>query len=91
MKKTLNSWIIKTEDYDRNRKYNKQKKENKPEPNFNVYVWPDCSRVHEHYYDPAKGIEKTYHDDFPKYKLEKIVCVECDGKSLDGDNKTSIE
>ena len=38
-----------------------------------------------------KGIEKTYHDDFPKYKLKKIVCVECDGKPLDGDNKTSIE
>ena len=80
MKKTLNSWIIKTEDYDRNRKYNKQKKEIRPEPNFKVYVCPNCSRVHEHYYDPAKGIEKTYHDDFPKYKLEKIVCVECDGQ-----------
>ena len=90
MKKTLNSWTVRTEDYDRNRKYT-SKKQNKPETNFNVYVCPNCSRVHEHYYDPAKGIEKTYHDDFPKYKLEKIVCVECDGKPLDGNNKTSIE
>ena len=79
MKETPNSRIITTNNYDRDRKQQEKRKQNRPETNFNVFVCPECSRVHEHYYDPAKGIEKTYHDDFPKYKLSKVICVECDG------------
>ena len=79
MKETPNSWIIKNHDYDRNRRHQIKKKNENPDARFNVFVCPECNRVHEHYYNPAKGIEKTYHDNFPKYKLKKIVCVECDG------------
>ena len=79
MKETPNSWYIKTENYDRNKKYKEKKNELKPEPNFNVFVCPNCSRVHEHYYEPSKGVGRTYHEDFPKYRLKKVVCVECDG------------
>ena len=89
MKKTLNSWIIKTEDYDKNRRYNKKKKDSKPEPNFKVYVCPNCSRVHEHVFFNGLGKETIFHDDFPKYKLEKESCVECDGESLGGNSETS--
>tara|TARA_Y100000310_G_C20375300_1_gene665461 strand:+ start:416 stop:658 length:243 start_codon:yes stop_codon:yes gene_type:complete len=80
LKETPNSWIITTNNYDRDRKQQEKRKQNKPETNFNVFVCPECSRVHEHYYDPASGIEKTFHDDFPKYKLKRIACVECDGQ-----------
>ena len=77
MKKTVNSWIIKDDSYDRNEKRNERNRQNRYQPNFNVYLCPVCNQVYEEYYSPAKGIERTYHDDFPTYKLERAICIEC--------------
>tara|TARA_R100000458_G_C8258729_1_gene234475 strand:- start:852 stop:1091 length:240 start_codon:yes stop_codon:yes gene_type:complete len=79
LKETPNSWLIKEDPYDRNRKRT-QENYNKISTNFNVYVCPDCNRVHEVYYFNGSGMQTAYHDDFPKYKLKKYTCVECDGQ-----------
>lgn len=77
MKKTVNSWIIKEDSYDRNEKRNKKNRYNRSQPNFNVYLCPLCDQVYEEYYSPAVGIERAYHDDFPTYKLKRVICLEC--------------
>ena len=79
MKETVNSWIIKEDYYDRNKKNREKKRKNKPEAHFNVYVCPECNRVHEHYYDAGRGMDRAYYKDFPKYKLKRVNCIECDG------------
>ena len=78
MKETPNNWFIKKDYYDRNKK-RREKQDNRRDANFNVFICPKCSRVHEVYYFNGTGMQTTYHEDFPKYKLKKNKCIECDG------------
>ena len=80
MKETPNSWIITANNYDRSKKQRDDKRRNNPDPRFNVLVCPKCNRVHEQYYNTGVGVERNYYDDFPRYKLGKRKCVECDGQ-----------
>ena len=89
MKENVNSWLIKEDYYDRNKK-RRERQKNSRRTNFNVFVCPACNRVHEVYYFNGKGVQTSYHEDFPRYKLQENECIECDGQSLGGNNKTSI-
>ena len=90
MKENINSWLIKEDYYDRNKKRREKNRRSRPDAHFNVYICPKCNRVHEYYYDAGSGMATVYHDDFPRYKLEKIQCIGCDGQPLDGNSETSI-
>ena len=78
LKETPNSWYIPTDPYDRN-KSNRERYRKSPGSTFNIYLCPNCSRVHENVFFNGLGKETIFHDDFPKYKLEQTSCVECDG------------
>ena len=91
MKETSNSWLIKEDYYDRNKTRRERNRKSRPDARFNVYICPKCNRVHEYYYNAGKGMETAYHDDFPRYKLEKIKCVGCHGQPLYGNDKQSIK
>ena len=79
MKETPNSWTIQLDPYDRSQNRREQEKKSRGISVFNVRLCPDCNRVHEMYYTGSIHIT-TYYESFPKYKLERTSCVECDGE-----------
>ena len=45
---------------------------------FRVKVCPQCNRAHEKVKDHYTHIEHTpYHEEFPRIRLAKQVCLEC--------------
>ena len=76
MKETPHSWLAQADPYESSKNY--MRKYRRRVMGFKVRICPECSRVHEKVWD-GNSSHMIYYDDFPKYKLTKKNCGDCNG------------
>ena len=81
MKKTINSWIIRDDEQTRQsiRYRNKGGRLKHDKARFNVCLCSRCNRVYERNVFTKDSTKTYYYRDFPTYKLERIICSDCNG------------